>query len=158
MQSRFLGLALAAAVVLPALACSGGGGTSNPASSPIASPTNPAGSPVATGTPLSDEAYLRVICTGTQNFSDALMSQSSPEGIAKSVRDFISSLQGVNPPADLRPFHESLLGYLQDSVDNPLELATKPRPEPEEDVRQRLAAKETGIAECEKAKYFTTSP
>jgi len=104
---------------------------------------------------VSDETYLKVVCTGTRDFSDALISQSTAEGIAKVIKDFVASMKAVEPPADLSGFHKDIVKYLETAVEDPTSLATKKRPQPPEDVRKRLAAKESGVPECQKGAYFT---
>ncbi len=130
--------------VLAGAAC-GGGDDGNNADE---SPTTPASDPV------SDEEYLKVICTGTQGFTDALISQTTAEGIAKSITDFIASLKSTTPPSDLQQFHKDIIKYLEDSVSDPTSLVTKKRPQPPDKVRDRLAAKEASVTECAKAHYF----
>lgn len=102
----------------------------------------------------SDEEYLRVVCSGTEGFSNALVSQTSAEGIAKSIKDFIAALKEIAPPADLDQFHKDLVKYLEDSVADPTSLITKKRPQPSDKVRDRLAQKEGTVTECAKAHYF----
>ncbi|MCL4232422.1 MAG: hypothetical protein KJ053_12655 [Dehalococcoidia bacterium] len=113
-------------------------------------PTAPASEPV------TDKEYLKVICTGTKGFSDALVSQTTAEGIAGSITGFIASLKQTTPPADLQQFHQDLIKYLEDSVSDPTSLVTKKRPQPPEKVRERLAATEAEVPECTKAHYFVT--
>ena len=102
----------------------------------------------------SDEEYLKVICAGTQAFSDALISQTTAEGIAKSIKDFVAALKDIAPPSDLQAFHKEMTKYLEDSVSDPTSLVTKKRPQPPEAVRSRLAAKEPNVPACSKAHYF----
>ncbi len=141
MRSVWIPVAILACI-LAALAVACGGGDGDLAGTPTA----------ATGA--TDEQYLTVICAGTQAFSDALISQTTAEGIAKSIKDFILALKGITPPQDLQAFHKDITRYLEDSVSDPTSLVTKKRPQPPEAARERLAAKEPGIPECSKAHYF----
>jgi hypothetical protein len=103
----------------------------------------------------SDEEYLRIICAGSRDFSNALVRETSVEGIGKSIEDFIANLQRADPPGDLEKFHADLLSYLQTALDDPTSLAVKPRPQPPEKARSRLAEKEDELPECEAVGYFT---
>ena len=129
-------------IVLAALVTGCGGGSSGSSKTPAA------------GVGATDEEYLKVICTGTQAFSDALISQTTAEGIAKSIKDFVAALKAIAPPTDLQDFHKEITKYLEDSVSDPTSLVTKKRPQPPEAARSRLAAKEPGVPECSKAHYF----
>ncbi|MCZ7575976.1 MAG: hypothetical protein M5U18_02540 [Dehalococcoidia bacterium] len=55
------------------------------------------GLPAATGPAGSDEDYLRAVCIGTSNFSNALLSKTSAEEIAGVVRDFADEMKALNP-------------------------------------------------------------
>ena len=127
---------LALAVVLAA--CRGGGSASE--------------TPAAT--PVGDEEYLAVICSGLDRFTDALMVATTPEEVREVVEEYIAELEAVTPPEDVRPFHEAFIQYLRDAVDDPLTLLTTPPPTPEEEVRQRLAEKERSVAECRNPTFF----
>jgi len=103
----------------------------------------------------SDEDYIRVICAGSVEFSNALVRETTVEGIARTIEDFIDNLKKANPPSDLLQFHQDLLTYLETSLDDPTALAVKPRPQPPEDARERLAAREDDLPECDEVGYFT---
>lgn len=103
----------------------------------------------------SDEDYLRVICAGSVEFSNALVRETTVEGIARTIEEFIANLKEADPPADLTGFHQELLDYLETSLDDPTSLAVKPRPQPPEEARERLAAKEDDLPECDEVGYFT---
>jgi len=133
-------LVVAAIVVVSTAAC--GGGSDSASTTPTA------------GMGATDEEYLKVICAGTQAFSDALISQTTPEGIAKSIKDFAAALKAITPPEDLRDFHTEITKYLEESVSDPTSLVTKKRPQPPEAARSRLASKEPNVPECAKAHYF----
>ncbi len=111
--------------------------------------------PTPVGPALSDQAYLKVICTGLSNFSDALISKTKPEDITQVINAYIASLQAVEPPVGVEQFHRDFIKYLQDSTADPTSLVTKPPPLPGGSVRQRLAAVETQTPECKDAKFFT---
>lgn len=133
---------------LPVLMALGGLACGSESKDEQATPSAPASAPA------SDEEYLKVVCAGTKGFSDALISQTTAEGIAKSITDFIASLKATTPPADLDSFHQALIKYLEESVSDPTSLVTRKRPQPPEKVRERLAAKEATVSECTKAHYF----
>ncbi len=135
-------VALGGACVLAAAMAACGGGSDKPAA-------------VTPG--VSDEEYLKVICSGTQGFSDALISQTTVDGIAKSIKDFIAAMNAVTPPSDLQAFHKDLLKYLDDSLKDPTSAVTRKRPQPPDKARQRLAAKEPSVPECSKVHYFQTN-
>jgi hypothetical protein len=103
---------------------------------------------------VSDEEYLAIICTGLDRFSRALVSVTAAEDIAEVVEDYIASLEEVSPPEDVRPFHQSFINYLSDSLDEPTQLVTRPRPLPAGDVRSRLAEKERTVDECQDLSFF----
>lgn len=148
-------LALVALVaVLLGSACGGGdSGDGTPTPDPGATqPTRPAGRDV------TDEEYLAVICTGLDDFWYALNNARSVEEIRTVVRKFIANLEAVSPAPDVRPFHAELLAYLSDSIDEPTQLATAPRPLPADIVRTRLAEKESRVAECGDLKFFAPRP
>ncbi len=131
--------------VLLLVACGGGSGSNKNADG------NGAGG-VAGGT---DEDYLRIICAGSVEFSNALVRETTVEGIARTIEEFITNLEAAEPPSDLQGFHADLLDYLKTSLDDPTALAVKPRPQPPEDVRERLAQKENALPECDEVGYFT---
>ncbi len=103
----------------------------------------------------SDEDYLRAICIGTSNFSNALVSKSDPAEIAQVVREFADQMAAVNPPADLTEYNASFVAYLEAAVDDPTSLVTTAPPEPSDDVRRRMAALEPTIDECKDPTFFS---
>ena len=105
----------------------------------------------------TDEQYLKIICTGLSNFSDALVSKTSSDEIAKVIKEYIASLKPVTPPQDLAKFHKDFQKYLQDALDDPTSLVTKTPPLPSEDVRRRIASKEANVPECKNATFFSAS-
>lgn len=105
----------------------------------------------------TDEQYLKVICTGLSNFSDALVSKTSSDEIAKVIKEYIASLKPVTPPQDLEKFHKDFQKYLQDALDDPTSLVTKTPPLPADEVRRRIASKEANVPECRNATFFSAS-
>ena len=108
------------------------------------------------GPSASDEEYLKAICAGTQNFSNALMSKSKPEDIAQVIKAFSASMKQINPPADLQKFQADFVKYLDDSLSDPTSLVTRKPPAPPATVRDRLVAKEPKVPECKDGTFFDT--
>jgi hypothetical protein len=146
MRQRFL---LLIALVLPlslAFACNNGGDNDE-------DPT-PALTPAA-GTGI-DEDYLKAICVGTSNFSNALMSATSVDEIRTVVEEFADEMRGLNPPADLTEYNIAFVAYLDAAaVADPTSLVTTAPPEPPEDVRRRMALLEPTIDECRDPTFFS---
>lgn len=105
----------------------------------------------------SDEDYLRAICVGTSNFSNALLSKTKPEEIAQVIKDFIKEMENTNPPADLVKYNEEFIKYLQDAVADPTSLVTRAPPLPEKSIERRMAALEPTIDECKDGTFFSRS-
>jgi hypothetical protein len=127
--------------VLPAFlfaACDGGGSDK----------TTPTRASAPSGPALSDEAYLKVICTGLVNYQDSLLAAKDVEAIRKVITDYSESMEAINPPADLQHFHDDFIKYLQDSVKDPTSLVTTSPPRPETAARERLASRVTSVPEC----------
>ena len=103
----------------------------------------------------SDEDYLRAICVGTQNFSNALLSKTNPDDIAKVIKDFIEEMKQTNPPADLVKYNQDFIKYLEDAVAEPTSLVTRAPPLPDKEVSRRIAALEPGISECKDGTFFS---
>lgn len=106
----------------------------------------------------SDEDYLRAICTGSQDFSNALVSKTTPDEIADVIRDFIDKMKNTNPPADLVDYNEDFVDYLEDAVNEPTSLVTRKPPLPDDDVQRRLASKEPSVEECKDPTFFSRTP
>lgn len=104
--------------------------------------------PTPSGPPLSEEEYLRTLCTGLTSYQDSLMTAKSGEDIAGTIERFIESMTAVSPPADLREWHVDFVRYLEDGLDDPTSLSTAPPPELDRDTADRLAQKTEDIAEC----------
>jgi hypothetical protein len=103
----------------------------------------------------TDEGYLKAICTGTSDFSNALLSKTTAAEIADVIRAFITKMKAANPPADLVKYNDEFIKYLEDSVSDPTSLVTKQPPLPSDDIRKRLAAKESSVAECKDPTFFS---
>jgi hypothetical protein len=131
---------LACALPLLLLAACGDDDTSTP------EPAGPAG---------TDEDYLRAICVGTSNFSNALLSKTTAEEIAVVVREFADEMKALNPPADLQEYNKQFVAYLEAALEDPTSLVTKAPPEPPSDARRRLAALESSIPECKDPTFFS---
>jgi hypothetical protein len=106
----------------------------------------------------SDEDYLRAVCTGSQNFSTALLSKTTPDEIADVIRDFIETMKDTNPPGDLVKYNDEFVQYLEEAVNDPTSLVTSRPPLPDNDVQRRLAAKEPSVAECKDPTFFSRTP
>lgn len=113
------------------------------------------GVPTPTGPAGSDEDYLRAVCIGTSNFSNALLSKTSAEEIAAVVREFADEMKGLSPPADLAGYNTQFVAYLEAALEEPTSLVTTAPPEPPADVRRRLAALEPTIPECKDPTFFS---
>ena len=132
------------------LACSGD-------SKPRASNTDPGEVVIATGTPVTDEAYLAVFCTGATHYQEAVNTERTKEGLARAVQDYSSEMAKLVPPEDLRAFHGSFIKYLNDAVSEPTTLLTKAPPLPPESVRSRLAGKTSNVPECKYPTFLSIS-
>lgn len=113
------------------------------------------GVPTPTGPAGSDEDYLRAVCIGTSNFSNALLSKTSAEEIAAVVREFADEMKGLSPPADLAEYNTQFVAYLEAALEEPTSLVTTAPPEPPADARRRLAALEPTIPECKDPTFFS---
>jgi len=107
------------------------------------------------GAPGTDEEYLALICQGTQDFSNAVITKTTADDIGAVIRDFIKVMEDANPPEDLRTYNDEFVQYLEDSVADPTSLLTRKPPLPEEDVQRRLAQKELSVDECKDGTYFS---
>ena len=107
---------------------------------------------------VDDEGYLAVMCANLDRFSDAILVETEEAGIAAVIEDFIEELEAVEPPADLRDFHEAFIEYLEEAVDDPTSPLVLPPPLPDDDVRERLAAKERSVDECREPTFFSNPP
>ena len=107
---------------------------------------------------VDDEGYLAVMCANLDRFSDAILVETEEAGIAAVIEDFIDELEAVEPPADLRDFHEAFIEYLEEAVDDPTSPLVLPPPLPDDDVRERLAAKERSVEECREPTFFSNPP
>ncbi len=107
---------------------------------------------------VDDEGYLAVMCANLDRFSDAILVETEEAGIAAVIEDFIDELEAVDPPADLRDFHEAFIEYLEEAVDDPTSPLVLPPPLPDDDVRERLAGKERSVEECREPTFFSNPP
>lgn len=105
----------------------------------------------------SDEDYLRAICVGTSNFSNALLSKTNPDDIAQVIKDFIAEMKKANPPADLVKYNGEFIKYLEDAVSEPTSLVTRAPPLPSTEIQRRIAALEPAITECKDGTFFSRS-
>lgn len=103
----------------------------------------------------SDEDYLRAICSGVSDFSNALISKTTPNEIGEVIRDFIEEMKATDPPSDLRQYNDEFVKYLEDSVNDPTSLVTRQPPLPPDDAQRRLAAKEATVDECKDGTFFS---
>ena len=142
---RALFLALLTVFVLPLLALAACGGDDDN------EPPNGSG---GTGT---DEEYLKAICSGTSEFSNALITKTSAEEIGEVIKTFIDDMKAANPPADLVDYNQQFVKYLEDAVADPTSLVTRQPPLPSDDIQRRLANKELSVAECKDGTFFSRS-
>ncbi len=133
---RFLLLSAVAAVLLVLFAACGGGDEPSPDNG------------------VSDEDYLRVLCTGLDQYSDSLLAAAKPDQIAKVIENYITAMKAVTPPNDLAAFHTGFIVYLEQGLADPKALLTASPPRPPEKAASRLAAKEPKVSECQDATYF----
>jgi len=103
----------------------------------------------------TDEEYLAVICQGTQDISNALITKTTADEIGDVIEDFIGIMEDANPPEDLRTYNDEFIQYLEDSLADPTSVTTRQPPLPEEDVQRRLAQKELQVDECKDGTYFS---
>jgi hypothetical protein len=116
---------------------------------------NDKGASAATQTPsgggvaLSDEAYLKVLCTGLVKYQDTILSTTTKaDDIAKVIRDYIASFDGVTPPKGLEKWQQDYTKYLNDAINDPTALVVTPPPMPPDSERDRLASKTSSVPEC----------
>ncbi len=105
--------------------------------------------------PVADEEYLAVMCVNLDRFSDAVMVETEEAGIAAVIETFIEELEAVEPPDDLRDFHEAFIEYLEDAVDDPTSPLVLAPPLPDDDVRERLAERERSVEQCREPTFFS---
>lgn len=103
---------------------------------------------------VSDEQYLAIICTGLDRFSSSLVQADTEDELVNVIQDYIGSLEEIVPPVGAEEFHEEFIDYLRASMDEPGELVTRPRPVPEDDVRNRMAHAEGNVEECQDLAFF----
>jgi len=129
-----------AVLALPVLAACGDGNSDKTTSTPSTS-----GGSVA----LSDEAYLKVLCTGLVKYQDTILSTTTKaDDIAKVIRDYIATFDGVTPPKGLEKWQRDYTKYLNDALSDPTALLVTPAPMPPDSERDRLASKVSNVPEC----------
>ncbi len=111
--------------------------------------------PKASLNPVTDEAYLKAICSGSSKFSEALLTKTKPEEIGQVIKEFSASMKALTPPADLKDYNQQFTKYLDDAVADPTSLVTRNPPLPKQDVRDRLSAKESSVPECKGGTFFS---
>ncbi len=111
--------------------------------------------PAANGGTGTDEEYLKAICSGTSEFSNALITKTTAEEIAQVIEDFIADMNAANPPADLVEYNTEFVKYLEDSLAEPTSLVTRQPPLPSDDIQRRLAGKEISVDECKDGTFFS---
>ena len=102
----------------------------------------------------TDEQYLKAICIGLTNFSDAILSKTTSAEIAAVIKAYVASMKELSPPTDLDRFHQDYVKYLQSAVDEPTSLLSRTPPLPPDAVRKRIASKERNVPECRDATFF----
>lgn len=138
MRTLFVAALLPLSVAL-AVACGGG-------DAPKASPNA-----------VTDEAYLKAICSGSATFSDALLTKTKPDEIGQVIKAFSASMKALTPPDDLTDYNLQFTKYLDDAVADPTSLVTRTPPLPKQSIRDRLAAKESSVPECKDGTFFSRS-
>ena len=103
--------------------------------------------PTPSGPALDDAAYMKVFCTGLTNYLDAVNTKPK-DGISQAVKDYIASMEKVNPPEDVRAYHAQYLKHIKDALDDPTSLLTRTPPKPAEAIRTRLNEETKKIPEC----------
>ena len=106
---------------------------------------------------VSDDAYLKAICSGSSAFSNALLTKTKPEEIGQVIKAFSASMKALTPPNDLKDYNGQFTKYLDDAVVDPTSLVTRNPPLPKQEIRDRLAAKESAVPECKDGTFFSRS-
>ncbi len=104
---------------------------------------------------VTDEAYLKAICSGSSKFSEALLTKTKPEEIGQVIKDFSATMKALTPPDDLKEYNQQFAKYLDDAVADPTSLVTRNPPLPKQDIRDRLSAKESSVPECKDGTFFS---
>ena len=111
--------------------------------------------PAGAGGTGTDEEYLKAVCSGTSEFSNALITKTSAEEIGEVIKAFIDDMKAANPPADLVEYNQQFVKYLEDAVADPTSLVTRQPPLPSDDIQRRLANKELSVDECKDGTFFS---
>lgn len=149
-MARLLVLSMTIAVLAFAAAC-GGGGDDGPTATPAAGDSTPGAL-----REVDDLGYLDVFCGGVARYFDVVQTATTVDEIAEAVAVFVSEMEAVVPPEDVRPFHQAFIDYLRASADDPTSLLVEPPPVPDEDVRERLAGKESQVDSCKESNFFSS--
>ena len=147
---------LALVLALSFLAISCGGGSSDPDGGSGSNGGEP--SPTVVSRAVADEEYLAVMCTGLERFSTAIATETTAAGISAVIVEFTGELEAIDPPTDVVPFHEAFIAFLEEAVDDPTRPLVVAPPLPSDEVRDRLGAKERGVAECREPTFFGSVP
>ena len=113
--------------------------------------------PKASPNAVTDEAYLKAICSGSATFSDALLTKTKPDEIGQVIKAFSASMKALTPPDDLTDYNLQFTKYLDGAVADPTSLVTRTPPLPKQSIRDRLAAKESSVPECKDGTFFSRS-
>lgn len=103
---------------------------------------------------VSDEDYLSALCTGAEQFSSALMAQSTPEALRAVITAYADELETIVPPKDVSRFHKDYIAFLRAAQEQPVLMANGSPPEPSEPARTRLASKEHSVKACKNPVFF----
>lgn len=103
---------------------------------------------------VSDEEYLEALCTGSQQFSAALLAQSSPEALRDAIATYAAEMEGIVPPRDVSQFHLDFIEFLHEAEAEPALMVAGSPPLPPEPARSRIASKENSVDACEEPIYF----
>ena len=106
------------------------------------------------GVQLTDEQYLDAIVRVQKDLSDAIISKTNADDIAKVIKDFSARMKLLNPPTDLQQFQKDFTKYLDDAVESPTSIITRNPPVPPDKVRDRLISKEPDVASCSGQQTF----
>ncbi|MEO6397718.1 MAG: hypothetical protein ABIP13_04555, partial [Tepidiformaceae bacterium] len=104
---------------------------------------------------VSDETYLKAICSGSSRFSEALLTKTKPEEISQVIKEFSASMKALTPPDDLKEYNQQFTKYLDDAVADPTSLVTRNPPLPKQAARDRLSSKESSVLECKEGTFFS---
>lgn len=105
---------------------------------------------------LSDGDYVAALCDGIEGYMEAVLSKGEPE--IRAARDKLEAdTRGLHPPEGTQDFHRDFVEYLAGAESDPTLLLTTDPPLPNGELRDRLAAAESG-ASCEYQLFARTEP